>query len=71
VPPERLDAVEEHYQDFGGVPSINARNRELVAAIRERMSLPVRREPHRHPMVEDTVGEIARDGAQRRRAMHS
>ena len=32
VPPERLDAVEEHYQHFGGVTPINARNRELIAA---------------------------------------
>ena len=34
VPPERLDAVEEHYQHFGGVSPLNARNRELIAAIR-------------------------------------
>ena len=32
VPPERLDAVEEHYRHFGGVSPLNARNRELIAA---------------------------------------
>ena len=35
VPPERLDAVEEHYRHFGGVSPLNARNRELAAALRE------------------------------------
>ena len=28
VPPERLDAVEEHYRHFGGVSPLNARNRD-------------------------------------------
>jgi ferrochelatase len=66
VPPERLDAVEKHYQHFGGVSPINARNRELVAAIRERTSLPVYwGNRNWHPMVEDTVGEMARDGVRR------
>jgi protoheme ferro-lyase len=35
VPPERLDAVEEHYRHFGGVSPLNARNRDLIAAVRE------------------------------------
>ncbi|WP_037038774.1 ferrochelatase [Pseudonocardia halophobica] len=63
VPPERLDAVEEHYQHFGGVSPINARNRELIAAIRSRTDLPVYfGNRNWHPMVEDTVAEMARDG---------
>jgi protoporphyrin/coproporphyrin ferrochelatase len=58
VPPERLDAVEEHYQHFGGVSPINARNRELIAAVRERTDLPVYfGNRNWHPMVEDTVAE--------------
>ena len=63
VPPERLDAVEEHYQHFGGVSPLNARNRELIAAIRARVDLPVYfGNRNWHPMVEDTVAEMARDG---------
>ena len=66
IPPERLDAVEEHYQHFGGVSPINARNRELIAAVRERTDLPVYfGNRNWHPMVEDTVAEMARDGVRR------
>ena len=66
VPPERLDAVEEHYRHFGGVSPLNARNRELIAAIRARMELPVYfGNRNWHPMVEDTVAEMARDGVRR------
>ncbi|MCX6464100.1 MAG: ferrochelatase [Pseudonocardiales bacterium] len=66
VPPERLDAVEEHYRHFGGVSPINARNRELIAAVRERTDLPVYfGNRNWHPMVEDTVAEMARDGVRR------
>jgi ferrochelatase len=66
IPPERLDAVEKHYQHFGGVSPINARNRELIAAIRERTDLPVYfGNRNWHPMVEDTVAEMTRDGVRR------
>ncbi|MDN5933282.1 MAG: ferrochelatase [Pseudonocardia sp.] len=66
IPPERLDAVEEHYRHFGGVSPINARNRELIAAVRERTDLPVYfGNRNWHPMVEDTVAEMARDGVRR------
>jgi protoporphyrin/coproporphyrin ferrochelatase len=66
VPPERLDAVEEHYRHFDGVSPLNARNRELIAAVRERTSLPVYfGNRNWHPMVEDTVAEMARDGVRR------
>ena len=34
VPPERLAAVAEHYQHFGGVSPINEQNRALIAALR-------------------------------------
>jgi len=63
VPPERLDAVEEHYRHFDGVSPINARNRELIAALRSRTDLPVYfGNRNWHPMVEDTVAEMTRDG---------
>ena len=66
VPPERLDAVEEHYRHFDGVSPLNARNRELIAAIRERTPLPVYfGNRNWHPMVEDTVAEMSRDGVRR------
>ena len=66
VPPERLDAVEEHYRHFGGVSPLNARNRDLIAAVRERTDLPVYfGNRNWHPLVEDTVAEMARDGVRR------
>jgi ferrochelatase len=66
VPPERLDAVEAHYQHFGGVSPLNARNREIIDAVRERIELPVYfGNRNWHPMVEDTVAEMARDGVRR------
>jgi protoporphyrin/coproporphyrin ferrochelatase len=66
VPPERLDAVEEHYRHFGGVSPLNARNRELIAAIRARIDLPVYfGNRNWYPMVEDTVAQMARDGVRR------
>ena len=34
VPRERMLAVAEHYQHFGGVSPINAQNRALIAALR-------------------------------------
>ena len=37
IPDERLAAVGEHYQLFGGVSPINAQNAALVGALREAM----------------------------------
>lgn len=66
VPRERLAAVAEHYTHFGGVSPINARNRELVAAVGERTDLPVYfGNRNWHPLVEDTVAAMARDGVRR------
>jgi len=63
VPPERLDEVAEHYRHFGGVSPINARNRELIAAIEARTELPVYfGNRNWHPLVEDTVATMVRDG---------
>ncbi|PVZ11705.1 ferrochelatase [Actinomycetospora cinnamomea] len=71
VPPERLDAVEEHYQHFGGVSPINELNRRLVAdlsrALRESgRDLPVYfGNRNWHPLAADTVTGMARDGVRR------
>ncbi|MDN5859624.1 MAG: ferrochelatase, partial [Pseudonocardia sp.] len=56
VPPERLDAVERHYAHFGGISPLNARNRELIAAIEKRLDVPVWfGNRNWHPLVADTV----------------
>ncbi|TCK24324.1 ferrochelatase [Pseudonocardia endophytica] len=66
VPPERLDAVEEHYRHFGGVSPINARNRELVAAIASRTELPVWfGNRNWYPFAQDAVREMAEAGVRR------
>jgi ferrochelatase len=66
VPPDRLDAVAEHYAHFGGVSPINARNRELIDRIRAVLDLPVYfGNRNWHPMVEDTVAAMAADGVRR------
>lgn len=66
VPPARLDEVAEHYRHFGGVSPLNARNRELVAALAERTDVAVYfGNRNWHPLVEDTVAEMTRDGVRR------
>ena len=66
VPRERLTAVAEHYDHFGGRSPINDRNRELIAAIGELTDLPIYfGNRNWHPLVEDTVAEMARDGVRR------
>ena len=66
VPPERLDAVAEHYAHFGGISPINALNRELIDRIRAVLDLPVYfGNRNWHPMVEDTVAAMAADGVRR------
>jgi ferrochelatase len=68
VPPERLDAVEEHYHHFGGRSPINDLNREIIAALRRELDdagyeLPIYfGNRNWHPFAEDTVTEMARDG---------
>lgn len=67
VPPERLDAVAEHYQHFGGVSPINAINRSLAEALRAEMpGLPVYfGNRNWEPYVEDVVAQMAADGINR------
>jgi protoporphyrin/coproporphyrin ferrochelatase len=71
VPPERLDEVAQHYLHFGGVSPINGLNRDLIAAVeaelaRQGVDLPVHfGNRNWHPLVEDTVGELAAAGVRR------
>jgi protoporphyrin/coproporphyrin ferrochelatase len=68
VPPERLDEVEQHYLGFGGVSPINALNRAAIAAVEAELAaagidLPVYfGNRNWHPMVEDTLAEMAGNG---------
>ncbi|MFI9590057.1 ferrochelatase [Nonomuraea sp. NPDC052265] len=66
VPRERLLAVAEHYQGFGGVSPINQQNRELVEALRPVLGVPVYwGNRNWHPFGEDTVRQMAADGVRR------
>lgn len=71
VPPQRLDAVAQHYLHFGGVSPINQCNRTLIAALEQALAgagwdLPVYfGNRNWHPMVEDTVAVMAADGIRR------
>jgi ferrochelatase len=68
VPPERLDEVEQHYLGFGGVSPINALNRTAIEAVEAALAaqgidLPVYfGNRNWHPMVEDTLADMVRDG---------
>jgi ferrochelatase len=71
VPRDRLLGVAEHYQHFGGVSPINDQNRALLVAIRadfaaHALDLPVYwGNRNWHPLVEDTVGQMAKDEVRR------
>ena len=68
VPPERLDEVEQHYLGFGGVSPINELNRTAIDAVAAELAAQGIEMPvyfgnrNWHPMVEDTVAEMVRDG---------
>lgn len=71
VPPDRLDAVAEHYLHFGGVSPINGINRALAEMLRGELAgagfdVPVYfGNRNWHPYVEDTVVAMADDGIRR------
>jgi len=73
VPRERLLRVAEHYHHFGGVSPINARTRELVAALEAELDAHGPRLPvywgnrHWRPFLADTIRAMRDDG--RRRAL--
>ncbi|MEO9237261.1 MAG: ferrochelatase, partial [Jatrophihabitantaceae bacterium] len=68
VPDERLAAVAEHYQHFGGVSPITAQNEALLAALSEEFGrrgyqLPVYfGNRNWHPLIADTTRQLAADG---------
>jgi ferrochelatase len=71
IPRERLEEVGKHYFSFGGVSPINAQCRELLAALRARLEREGPRLPvywgnrNWHPMLADTVRQMADDGVRR------
>jgi ferrochelatase len=71
VPRERLEQVAEHYLHFGGVSPINEQCRALIEALRAELdrngaSLPVYwGNRNWHPLLADTLREMARDGVRR------
>jgi ferrochelatase len=71
VPRERMLAVAEHYQHFGGVSPINAQNRDLIAALQKELAahgpnLPIYwGNRNWHPLLPDTFAQMARDGVKR------
>ena len=68
VPRERLLAVAEHYDHFGGVSPINSQVRDLIAALKPELeaagiTLPIYwGNRNWHPMLADTLAGMARDG---------
>jgi protoporphyrin/coproporphyrin ferrochelatase len=71
VPDDRLLAVAEHYQHFGGVSPINEQCRELLAALRtdfadSGLDLPLYwGNRNWHPYLADTVARLRDDGVRR------
>jgi ferrochelatase len=71
VPDERLAAVAEHYQHFGGVSPINAQCRELLAALRPALDAAGLALPlywgnrNWDPYLADTVASMRDDGVTR------
>lgn len=71
VPRERLEEVAEHYHHFGGRSPINDHNRALLGELRAELDrcgidLPLYwGNRNWHPLLADTVAEMARDGVRR------
>jgi protoporphyrin/coproporphyrin ferrochelatase len=63
VPRERMLEVAEHYYHFEGRSPINDQNRALIAALRERISLPIYwGNRNWHPLLVDTVRQMRDEG---------
>ncbi len=71
VPRERMLEVAEHYYHFGGKSPINGHNRALLGAVRELLAargpqLPVYwGNRNWHPLLPDTLRQMAADGVKR------
>src|SRR4051812_31260906 len=68
VPEERMRAVAQHYELFGGKSPINEQNRRLIAALKDELTksgpqLPVYwGNRNWHPLLADTLRQMAADG---------
>lgn len=71
VPRQRMRAVADHYQHFGGISPINDQNRALISALRAELGATNLRLPiywgnrNWHPLLPDTLAQMARDGVRR------
>jgi ferrochelatase len=66
VPDERLAVVAEHYQHFGGVSPINEQCRELLAALRPEIDLPLYwGNRNWAPYLHETLDTMRADGVRR------
>jgi ferrochelatase len=71
VPRERMLAVAEHYQHFGGVSPINAQNKALIAALESELAahgpaLPIYwGNRNWHPLLPDALAKMRDDGVKR------
>src|SRR5687768_2595602 len=71
VPRQRMLAVAEHYQHFGGVSPINAQNRALIAALQSELASAGIKLPiyfgnrNWHPLLPDTLRQMKADGVRR------
>jgi len=66
VPRERMLAVAEHYYHFDGRSPINDHNRELIAALRGVLNIPIYwGNRNWHPMLAYTVRQMRDDGIKR------
>jgi protoporphyrin/coproporphyrin ferrochelatase len=71
VPRARLLEVAEHYEMFGGESPVNAQVRAIIASLVARLNAEGPRLPvywgnrHWHPLLADTLQDIAEDGVRR------
>jgi len=71
VPVERMREVAHHYEIFGGISPINQQNGDLIACLKEefaqhKIEMPIYwGNRNWHPMLEDTVRQMANDGVKR------
>jgi ferrochelatase len=66
VPRERMLQVAEHYYHFDGYSPINDQNRALVAALRNRVTIPVYwGNRNWHPLLPEVVRQMREDGVKR------
>lgn len=71
VPRERMLAVAEHYQHFGGISPINAQNRALIAAVEGEFAAAGLKLPiyfgnrNWHPLLPDTLEKMRARGVRR------